>query len=938
MRSVRLLPCVLGLVLALGCGGTPRARTPHAPAAHVGRPPEQFIQSTHWGDVTTLAFSPDGAYLASAAEDRTLRVWDVPRRRELRIFPVDGEVTSLSWDGHARLMVGREHERAVLLDVQKGTEIAELGAIARTGPFRVPGNPARWLAWADRGSHFDEGLATFDDDGNRVANLESLQAVGDAPIAFTPDASAASVAPPFIDTKPVLLHRVGASFVPVDVKLPAAPPDSRWTALVPAPGAAAAALLGESGPSYLVGARAPRPLPTPADHVVRTAVFSPSADALAVVLADKTSWFYPGAGSLAVVDVATDALRFAEAPGGTTVLAFSPDGRTIAAGDVLGRITLFDARTGRHLGAFGQRIVGGGWLHFEGNELVVESCRGVTRWSLVTGALLRRRAIKCDEKRIRSLDRAHAAGLTRVVTAPDGTTYAGDEDGNLLVTRGGRTIARGKSDGLAIEQLVLDPKAGRLASVSSDQIVRIWDAKTAAVRALFIAFDDDEWMATTPRGAYFGTREVDDRVGWVYEDPLDLYSFAQFKGEFESPDQVRRRLAGEDVEAPTYVPRPPSVKLVSAPTTPVRSVAATVRVAVGSESRVAAVRAFVEARLVAEVHPSPGARTVDLAVPLRSGTNHVSVVAFDDQGIASNELPLEIQSLAPPGARPDVWVVAIGVSAYPHLLDLVRLPPARRARELADLQLHAARRDAEAIAGAMGAMAGPGKAYARAHVVLLPDARADGDSIRRALGGLAAMRPSDLGVIFFAGHGLESRHGDMVLVTGGAQLAADGKGLTPESLAGATVGWQELADALSRAKGRVLVLLDACHSGHFNQDLVPPNGVLADRLVRDGRAGAIVFAAAKGRQSSYEGDVRRDARAGAAAGRAPRAMHGLFTSAILDALADASTDRNHDGTLQASELIDATTDRVSQASGGKQTPWVVRREEFGDFALKRVAR
>ena len=97
----------------------------------------------------------------------------------------------------------------------------------------------------------------------------------------------------------------------------------------------------------------------------------------------------------------------------------------------------------------------------------------------------------------------------------------------------------------------------------------------------------------------------------------------------------------------------------------------------------------------------------------------------------------------------------------------------------------------------------------------------------------------------------------MVFVTGGAELRADGTGLTEESLARDGVGWAAIGAALGRAHGRLLVLLDACHAGHVTQSLVVPNEALAASLVREQRAGAIVFAASKGRQVSFETETSR---------------------------------------------------------------------------------
>ena len=64
--------------------------------------------------------------------------------------------------------------------------------------------------------------------------------------------------------------------------------------------------------------------------------------------------------------------------------------------------------------------------------------------------------------------------------------------------------------------------------------------------------------------------------------------------------------------------------------------------------------------------------------------------------------------------------------------------------------------------------------------------------------------------------------------------------------------------------------------------------------------------------------------------------HGFFTGALLAALRDEATDRNADGTLQSGELVDAVTTRVVRASRGLQTPWVARRELFGEFGVARA--
>ena len=377
----------------------------------------------------------------------------------------------------------------------------------------------------------------------------------------------------------------------------------------------------------------------------------------------------------------------------------------------------------------------------------------------------------------------------------------------------------------------------------------------------------------------------------------------------------------------------------------------TVRTA-SSEGRVEVVRAYIEGRPVdaKAICASKGETT--FALPLVSGTNHVSFIAFDDRGAASNQATIEIDASSSPSSaklgRPSVWVIAVGVSRYQHLLDRVTsLTPDVRARELARMQLPAAANDARGVAEAFSALAGgDGRFYARAHVKALVDddtakAPVTADDVRSALAELEKMAPEDTAIVLLAGHGFKpNAQSDMSFALGGAQLRPDGAGLylnDAQSMKRDVIGWSDLSRALSRARGRVVVLLDACHSGHVRQEDVVPNDTLASELAKDGRAGALVFAAAKGRQLSLEPATARalklDLPEVARKAVGGDDTHGFFTGALLESMRDPATDRDGDGTIQMSELIADVTRRVTLASNGEQTPWVARRDQFGDFAL-----
>jgi len=452
------------------------------------------------------------------------------------------------------------------------------------------------------------------------------------------------------------------------------------------------------------------------------------------------------------------------------------------------------------------------------------------------------------------------------------------------------------------------------------------------VTASVVSTPNGEHVAATPSGAFRSSLDGARSIAWSFPKPLEGFSFEQFAARFQKPEVLKRAMQGELESHAEQLARPPRL-VVEAPASraTIETEARTIHLdaRASSASRVDLVRVFVDGRPVVSSLVCAREGRVSLDVPLHAGRNRLSVVAYDGAGYASNAQQLDVVSTSPLAERPDLYVVTIGVSSYPNMTP--------------EQQLEYADDDARSVGASLRRFAGPGKPFARLVEATLLDRDATVEGVERALDGLSRMRPDDLAVVFMAGHGARLGEGKMVFMTSRAAF-------TYASAAQHGIGWDRIERALHRAHGRVLMMLDACHSGHVSTEIVAPNAALAAELAKSDRAGVFVFSAARGSQYSYEVPTE-DAR-GAARGlelawdskAMPPAVkklaggHGLFTSALLEALDGQAPDRDRNGAIEVGELVDYVTERVRDASNGKQTPWVARREMFGEFTVAPAAR
>jgi WD40 repeat protein len=233
-----------------------------------------------------------------------------------------------------------------------------------------------------------------------------------------------------------------------------------------------------------------------------------------------------------------------------------------------------------------------------------------------------------------------------------------------------------------------------------------------------------------------------------------------------------------------------------------------------------------------------------------------------------------------PGHR--LHVLAIGIN-YPNWASLKLVYPEK---------------DASGLIGKLKATHGDKSGlYGEIKYVYLNSASATRSGIITMLEGLQDdMHADDVAVVMFSGHGTIQGNGFQL-------LASDVNVLTRAGVKVAQLSASELKGYISplAQKGRVLLLLDACHSGKIseNEPLAPDAEVLRNQLALPN---ATILTSSAGTEVSLE-NVDWG--------------HGAFTKVLLDALSGA--DKNNDGRISVGELVEYLGAHLGPLTKGAQT-------------------
>ncbi|AEE48141.1 caspase family protein [Haliscomenobacter hydrossis] len=449
--------------------------------------------------------------------------------------------------------------------------------------------------------------------------------------------------------------------------------------------------------------------------------------------------------------------------------------------------------------------------------------------------------------------------------------------------------------------------------------------------SLFIHPDRKRWVLWTPSGYYDAAPGAEEFLGWHLNQGQDkaaeFYPLSKFRSTYHRPDVIDLILETlDEAEAlrqanaaagkrPQSVGRnivqelPPTVRIHS-PSDGTEVTENTVRLQYSIDSPnaepITSLRIQIDGRPVStERGFKPLAQRLEATVVLPNGKCQVSIIAENRFGTSvPATLNLVGKRVATPGPgfelRPKLYVLAIGVSKYSHK-DINKLDYAAK--------------DANDFVACVRKQ--KGLLYHDVVVKTLTEAQASKDSILNGFDWLVSQTTSrDVAMLFFAGHGVDDNSGNFYYLPANAN---------PEELRRSAVSQGDVQSTVRSVAGKILVFMDACHSGSLmrpimrRSDLAPDIAAVVNELSA-AENGAITFSSATTREFALED---------------PSWQNGAFTKALVEGLSGKAVVPGQNR-ITVKSLDAYVSERVKVLTNGKQHPATVFPPNVPDFPIGMV--
>ncbi|MFO0937564.1 MAG: caspase family protein [Gemmataceae bacterium] len=475
----------------------------------------------------------------------------------------------------------------------------------------------------------------------------------------------------------------------------------------------------------------------------------------------------------------------------------------------------------------------------------------------------------------------------------------------------GETVRVFRGDRGITTALAPSPNGRFFVSGSSDHVVRIWRVdRDEPVLSIFSV--GREWIAWTPEGYYNCSALGERLISWQISNGIDqlpsIHPASRFRSSLFQPGLLQYLVpAGElslalaianQFEKQKLTPTtladvlPPRVQ-IQAPKTAEEDEITVEGTAEGSEKS-----PILTMRLLVDGRPYLGADGIKRFnkqvkaqakwnVKLSPGKHSLSIMA--ESPVSKGASLTARVTRSGEELKPNLYVLAIGISDYPGAMKL------RFAASDVQLLTSTIKENSTQVFGDI-------------EIKTIMDKQATRKNIRAGLDWLKSkMTAKDVGIVSFSGHG--GRDDD----TGKFYLIP--VDVTP-SLEDSCLSGEELKSRLENMPGRLVSILDACHSGA----VATTRTSQADGLVRDlisDDYGVIVLASSMGNEYSLESE---------------KTKAGFYTLGLTEGMKGLA-DNNGDGIIYLNELVYYASLRVQQLSRGRQNPTLGRPATVRPFPI-----